>query len=1032
MSDRTELCLFLSSTFLDMMPEREYLVKHLLPELRQICRERGVILTEIDLRWGITERQARRGKIVSVCLEEILRRRPLILAFVGDRYGWCPAPADLNDAPFLDRYPWIGKGVNEGKSLVELETLEVARNDPAMRERIRFYFKHGSYAVPHGRKGKEKNRGNEDDIAELRRLHAFHRRVRDSGLSMREGYRTRAQLGEWIREDVLAVLESVAPDVGGFDSWIARERHGHEAYAATRRRAYIDHVPTLQALDRYVESPQPENGTQRNAGRVFPLVVTGESGAGKSALLARWSERYRRRNPEAFLIEHYVGATPSGADRFALMRRIMAEIRERYGLAEELPALPEQIVENFPSWLARVRGERLVLVIDALDRLDGAAAALASFPLDYAPQIRLLLSTTPGPVLDQAAERGWESLQVHPLAETDRRKAIRAYLAEFSKRLEPEQVRRIATDGKSANPLYLRTSLEELRIHGEHETLNVKIDHYLSAVDPRALFGLVLERIENDFGKGLTSAAMSCLWASRSGLSEFELAGLLDAPPLKLRPLIGGMEHHLTRIDGRLNFCHDHLRNAVAERYLPSRVRRRNFHRRIAAWFSTQPVSPRRAEEEPWQWRNGEDPERLLGCLTDPLLFLHLNTGPAKYSLLQFWRGLGKEANIEEAYRARLEEFEQNEADGERVARLWKEAGEFVILTGHYEGAIRLLRRGCSLADRMGNPLFRGAFLGSLGRGLTESGAYADAEKALQDALTIYREAGQSRTADYADLLGQLGSLYYYWKRYAEAESTLNEALKIRNGIIRGTDDPATAKIAGALAAVFSGQRNFVEAEKLFRYELLIHERYKGSRHPDVASCLNNLGTLYAQTEQYEKSIEYFEQARAICEDVYGQWHPAVGRILNNLSYVFRRVERNEEAEELLQRAIEIDKQTLGSKHPAIAQKLTNLGTMLKNRGRALDAEKVYREALVMRQEVFGANHVATAVAWLNVAGAMKDQKKNAEALKIYQIHLKRKVEEMGFDHPDVQMSLREYRELVADMGIEFLKDELFGRLLVA
>lgn len=1017
MSDRTELCLFLSSTFLDMMPEREYLVKHLLPELRQICRERGVILTEIDLRWGITERQARRGKIVSVCLEEILRRRPLILAFVGDRYGWCPAPADLNDAPFLDRYPWIGKGVNEGKSLVELETLEVARNDPAMRERIRFYFKHGSYVAPHGRKGKEKNRGNEDDIAELRRLRAFHRRVRESGLSMREGYRTPAQLGEWIREDVLAVLDSLAPDVGGFDSWIARERYGHEAYAATRRRAYIDHVPTLQALDRYVESPQPENGTQRNAGRVFPLVVTGESGAGKSALLARWSERYRRRNPDAFLIEHYVGATPSGADRFALMRRIMAEIRERYGLAEELPALPEQIVENFPSWLARVRGERLVLVIDALDRLDGAATALASFPLDYAPQIRLLLSTTPGPVLDLAGERGWESLQVHPLAETDRRKAIRAYLAEFSKRLEPEQVRRIATDGKSANPLYLRTSLEELRIHGEHETLNVKIDHYLSAVDPRALFGLVLERIENDFGKGLTSAAMSCLWASRSGLSEFELAGLLDVPPLKLRPLIGGMEHHLTRIDGRLNFCHDHLRNAVAERYLPSRVRRRNFHRRIAAWFSTQPVSPRRAEEEPWQWRNGEDPERLLGCLTDPLLFLHLNTGPSKYSLLHFWRGLGKEANIEEAYRVRLEEFEKNEADGERVARLWKEAGEFVILTGHYEGAIRLLRRGCSLADRMGSPLFRGLFLGSLGRGLTESGDYADAEKALQDALAIYRDAGQSRTADYADLLGQLGSLYYYWKRYAEAESTLNEALKIRNGISR-EDDPVTARIIGGLAAVFSEQLQFGQAEMLLRHELLTLEKCFGGEHPDVATCLNNLGTLYARTEEYEKSIEYFERACSIYEYVFGAQHPSVGRVLANLSYVLRRMDQYERAEYILRKAIEIDRDSLGEYHPAIAQKMTNLGTLLKDRGFADKAEQSYREALKIRERIFGADHVNTAIAWLNVAVALKDQKKLNEARELYEQYLPVKLSALGSNHPSVKLSAAEYSELVKEIEL--------------
>lgn len=1012
MSDRTELCLFLSSTFLDMMPEREYLVKHLLPELRQICRERGVILTEIDLRWGITERQARRGKIVSVCLEEILRRRPLILAFVGDRYGWCPAPADLNDAPFLDRYPWIGKGVNEGKSLVELETLEVARNDPAMRERIRFYFKHGSYAAPHGRKGKEKNRGNEDDIAELRRLHAFHRRVRDSGLSMREGYRTPAQLGEWIREDVLAVLESVAPDVGGFDSWIARERHGHEAYAATRRRAYIDHVPTLQALDRYVESPQPENGTQRNAGRVFPLVVTGESGAGKSALLARWSERYRRRNPEAFLIEHYVGATPSGADRFALMRRIMAEIRERYGLAEELPALPEQIVENFPSWLARVRGERLVLVIDALDRLDGAAVALASFPLDYAPQIRLLLSTTPGPVLNQAAERGWKSLQVHPLAETDRRKAIRAYLAEFSKRLEPEQVRRIATDGKSANPLYLRTSLEELRIHGEHETLNVKIDHYLSAVDPRALFGLVLERIENDFGKGLTSAAMSCLWASRSGLSEFELAGLLDAPPLKLRPLIGGMEHHLTRIDGRLNFCHDHLRNAVAERYLPSRVRRRNFHRRIAAWFSTQPVSPRRAEEEPWQWRNGEDPERLLGCLTDMELFPLLNNERMKFQLLEYWRTGEIFSRLEETYLRALREYGEH-AD---VAELWCEVGEFLMIAGYYEGGARLFQEATEFFSALeDSPAAR--LLDGLGAALTEIGQFGEADASLQKALRLKRSLFGNRSLEAADTLERIGSLLYQVQRFEEAEDIAEQSFAIRRYYL-GLENLATISSLGAIAAACYGQRKFGKAEKLFLQQLEYMKELHRDADPEMATCLNNLAAIMTQMEKYDISCRYFEQALHIYETIYGPDHPNTAKTLSNLSYTLCYMGKVEEAEVLLRRAIAVDRQTLGEGHPTIAAKLISFGTLLRERGKPREAEQVYREALEVRLACFGPDHIATTTAYLNVAGALKEQGRLEDALSIYQKYLPKKIAGLHSEDQGLRRSIRQYEELLELLDI--------------
>lgn len=45
---------FISSTFRDMMRERDLLVKEVFPELRRKCAQRFVTFTEVDLRWGIT------------------------------------------------------------------------------------------------------------------------------------------------------------------------------------------------------------------------------------------------------------------------------------------------------------------------------------------------------------------------------------------------------------------------------------------------------------------------------------------------------------------------------------------------------------------------------------------------------------------------------------------------------------------------------------------------------------------------------------------------------------------------------------------------------------------------------------------------------------------------------------------------------------------------------------------------------------------------------------------------------------------
>jgi hypothetical protein len=83
---------FVSSTFRDMHEEREQLVKFVFPELRRRCRERGVELVEVDLRWGITE--AERGEVLPICLAEIDKCHPYFIGLLGERYGYVPKHID--------------------------------------------------------------------------------------------------------------------------------------------------------------------------------------------------------------------------------------------------------------------------------------------------------------------------------------------------------------------------------------------------------------------------------------------------------------------------------------------------------------------------------------------------------------------------------------------------------------------------------------------------------------------------------------------------------------------------------------------------------------------------------------------------------------------------------------------------------------------------------------------------------------------------------------------------------------------------
>ncbi len=82
----------------------------------------------------------------------------------------------------------------------------------------------------------------------------------------------------------------------------------------------------------------------------------------------------------------------------------------------------------------------------------------------------------------------------------------------------------------------MRTLLEELRLFGEHENLEKRIDYYLEARNPYELYKKVLIRWEEDYegDSDLVGDSMTLIWASRKGLTESELLHLLgtDKEPL--------------------------------------------------------------------------------------------------------------------------------------------------------------------------------------------------------------------------------------------------------------------------------------------------------------------------------------------------------------------------------------------------------------------------------------------------------------------------------------------------------------------
>src|ERR1035438_9057910 len=196
MIDNRRIRVFVSSTFRDMVEERDELMTRAWPELRRFCRERQVELVEVDLRWGIAEEQSTRKETLKLCLDEIRSCRPFFIGLLGERYGWAPG-ADAFSADLKEEQPWL-RGLI-GKSVTELEILHGVLNDPEMAGRSYFYFRDPAYAQARG-----KDFLSEDAAAAAKQAHLkdrIRRACAEKQIPLRENYPDPHPLAALVLED---------------------------------------------------------------------------------------------------------------------------------------------------------------------------------------------------------------------------------------------------------------------------------------------------------------------------------------------------------------------------------------------------------------------------------------------------------------------------------------------------------------------------------------------------------------------------------------------------------------------------------------------------------------------------------------------------------------------------------------------------------------------------------------------------------------------------------------------------------------
>lgn len=291
-----------------------------------------------------------------------------------------------------------------------------------------------------------------------------------------------------------------------------REDFLHMVFQRSVTQVYLPFENLYMQIDKYISSEVTK-----------PMVITGDRGVGKSALLANWIKLHQEHNPADVVFSHYLGASPTSASYSHMLHRFMSTIQREVNTALVLPRADDfqGIARFFPKWVDSVWEEtkkrklRVVIVLDGFDRLDprNNAADLVWFPTTLPPQFRVVLSCGAGLSFDILAKRGCSQLRVPPLPEAERKSLLRLYLKKLSKKLEDKQEFTIAGATQTENPRFLLTLLDDVAVDVEFEGLDKKINTDLHAQTTAELYEVISIR-------AFRSPSLTCGRSSLSALKK--------------------------------------------------------------------------------------------------------------------------------------------------------------------------------------------------------------------------------------------------------------------------------------------------------------------------------------------------------------------------------------------------------------------------------------------------------------------------------------------------------------------------------
>lgn len=872
--ENRQIRVFISSTFQDMQDERDYLMRRTFPKLRKMAAERDVTLTELDLRWGITEEETKSGKVVEICLREIENSIPFFIGIVGNRYGWVPEKEELGKDVF-EQFPKIDDYLESHLSVTEMEMQFGVLERPEDMHAF-FYIKQQEGAADHP--------------LMLKRLKEEVMKSRYPSYT----YSSVEDLANQVEKAFLSLLDQLFPKA--ILSQHRKERLVQQSFISQLSATYVRVEDTFQRLTAFCQDPSSTY-----------LVVTGESGLGKSALLANWSKEMQQQH--AFSVIPYFSSNGGKQTHTSILAYLADEICDRFDMETPQGSSEKERLEKLLDQFA-VRSDCLVIVFDAINQI---ADVDQSKMLNWLPippnNVKYLFSTLEDDVTMQVFQnRGYPVFHLQKLTKEQKIQLVEKYLGKFGKKLNQGQVNRIVDSPQSDNTLVLRSLLEELVSFGVYEALDERIGYYLDCTSVMQFYGKIIERFEQDYGRTFIRNVLGLIAVSRNGVSEQEIIEMTGAKRLEWSEFYCGFVVHLNNQSGRFVFTHSYITKTVWERYLIGDHAFESECRRKIAEVHCDDKSTNAMQEVPYQYDHLKEWDLLHDFLVS-CRYLEYCMDYDEIEIATYWRhvfeGRPEKYSIKDYLSAT--DCEDCVSLYIRLMKLSK------VLSLNVGKDVAILLR--DYIEKHQELVSAKVYL-ALASGFDRPQSIEYAEKALR--LCQEQDDMQGQINAYR----KLGEIYYdaiWMGKEAQYEELAKEV--------------------------------FVKAKEL-------SVEYYGELHPVVMHCYEDLSMM---SDDLDEAMAYAQKALSLGRAIFGDNHPLVGRPYHYVGVIYREKAEWENALRYFQKSCQIWLPAYGINHELMVASYNNQGKALRNLGRYEEAFECYDKCLAIQNVIsdrIGCDHV--------------------------------------------------------------------------